>query len=307
MNDLHELLEDAVADVEPADRLAEIQARTSGPAHAARPWWWAAAGVVAATAATVAAFAVLGGDGGSDTSHHHDDHLATSPTETQLVAAYFVGPSAGGDRLFREFDEVSAGDPLDAALDRIQRPADDPDYRTPWPRGSFETARLDDGTIVVEVGDGNRVDPQPDRLPVQQLVYTLQAAAGHRLPVQLVRSGEPVGDPVTAEPQLDVLNPVSISDPAEGTAYSGTFTARGRASSFEATVPWELRDEAGRVVLKGSATASGWLDRLYPWSARIDVSELPDGFYTFVAMTDDPTGGTEGSGPASDTRTIIVR
>jgi hypothetical protein len=36
------------------------------------------------------------------------------------------------------------------------------------------------------------------------------------------------------------------------------------------------------------------------------VSGLPDGYYTFVATTDDASGG-EGRGPDVDTRTIIVR
>ena len=52
---------------------------------------------------------------------------------------------------------------------------------------------------------------------------------------------------------------------------------------------------------------AGWIERLYPWEVEVDVSGLPFGHYTFVALTDDPSGGTEGFGPASDTRTIIVR
>ncbi len=49
------------------------------------------------------------------------------------------------------------------------------------------------------------------------------------------------------------------------------------------------------------------MDRLYEWETEpIDVSALPSGRYTFVAMTSDPSGGAEGFGPTSDTRTIIV-
>ncbi len=62
----------------------------------------------------------------------------------------------------------------------------------------------------------------------------------------------------------------------------------------------------GAVVLTYSAMAKGWEGRLYPWQAEIDVSGLAPGTYTFVAMTDDPTGGAEGGGPTSDTRTIVV-
>jgi len=116
----------------------------------------------------------------------------------------------------------------------------------------------------------------------------------------------PTAGPVVREPELDVLSLVSVSDPAEGQVVDGTFTARGRASSFEATVPWQIsRDDD--VVLDGFATAEGWVDGLYPWETEIDVSGLGPGAYTFEARTDDPSGGAEGAGPYSDTRTIVVR
>ena len=76
----------------------------------------------------------------SDDHDDHDDHVA-SPSDTQLVPAYFVGDTPRGDRLFREFDEVPVGDPLQAALDRIERPPSDPDYRTPWTTTSFGDRR----------------------------------------------------------------------------------------------------------------------------------------------------------------------
>jgi len=70
-------------------------------------------------------------------------------------------------------------------------------------------------------------------------------------------------------------------------------------------VPWEVRDGSGKKVLDGFATAEGWGDRLYPWESQVDVSGLSPGTYTFVAMTDDPSGG-EGAGPTEDTKTIII-
>ena len=36
------------------------------------------------------------------------------------------------------------------------------------------------------------------------------------------------------------------------------------------------------------------------------MSTLEPGTYTFVAMTADASGGTEGPGPYVDTRTIVV-
>jgi hypothetical protein len=300
--DLGDLLHHAVDDIEPVDRIDAIRARTAhSTARAARPWFYAAGGTVLATAAAVAAFAVLGGgpptadEGPADHGHEAD---------TVLVPAYFIGDTPRGERLFREFDTVAGSDALQGALDRIQRPPSDPDYVTAWAQGSFDSAQVSGDTIEVEVGS---VDVDTSALAAQQLVYTLQGAIGQRLPVQLVRDGEPTGAPLTAQPQNDVLNLVSISDPAEGEAYHGSFTARGRANSFEATVHWEIQTEGGRVVREGFATASGWMDRLYPWETEIDLTGLRYGFYTFVVRQDDPSGGAEGSQPAVDTRTIIVR
>ncbi len=304
--DLGRLLRDAVDDIEPVDRIDAIRARTAhSPARAARPWFYAAGGTALATAAAVTAFAVLGGNPpttGEGPAHH--EHA----TATVLVPAYYLGETADGWRLFREFDPVVGDDPAAAALERLQRPALDPDYESPWPQGSFESARLADGVIEVELGDAAPdLDHPAGDLVDQQVVYTLQGTLHTQAPVQFVRDGEAVGAPIDSRPQNDVLNLVSISDPAEGQGYHGSFTARGRANSFEATVHWELQDESGTVVRDGVATAAGWTDKLYPWQTEIDLTGLPSGSYTFVVREDDPSGGAEGSHPAVDTRTIVVR
>jgi hypothetical protein len=294
---LAELLHDAVADVEPADRIHEIRERTANPARsAARPWLYAAGATVLATAATVTAFAVLGNEPTRDAapSHGHE-------AETFLVPAYFIGDTPQGERLYREFDEVEGHDELEAALARIGQPAADPDYRTAWGPESFESVTLREGSIDVEF-DHWMADP--DELSLQQVVYTLQGTLQSTLPVRFLQDGEPLMT-VDALPQLDVLSLVSISDPAERNSYEGSFIARGRASSYEANVPWEIRD-GDTVVKHGFATAEGWMDRLYEWKTDVDLTGIAPGVYTFVAMTDDPSAG-EGAGPFTDTRTITVR
>lgn len=309
---ISDLLHEAVDGIEPADRIAEIRSRTADPARsAARPWFYAAGAAALATAATVAAFAVLDDDSAPDVgpSHHAHEH------DTVLVAAYFVGDTPQGERLFREFDEVEGADELAAALERIQQPATDPDYRTVWKSGSFESVALNDeeGTIDVEIGPAPAEDivTLAGELPVQQVIYTVRGALamqgdlGSDWPLRFVQDGEPVLT-IDALPQNDVLSQVSISDPAEGAAYEGSFIARGRANSFEATVPWEIRD-GDTVVADGFATAAGFGDRLYEWETEVDLSGIAPGEYTFVAMTSDPSGGAEGAGPFVDTRTIVVR
>ncbi len=321
-NELRELLGDAVADVQPRHHLDDIRHRTMVPGR--RPSFAATGAVVVAAAAAVTLFAVFA---------LNDDNasldVATNPTpdsaeaiDTQAVPAYFIGETPDGLRLYREFVNVDAGIPkLEAALSLLESGAADPDYRTGWAPGSFEGASVQGDIVYVDLARAALHDRPPGMsraeagLAIEQVIYTVQAAVQKgRLPVQFRIDGNPTdqtlgaftSEPLAESPQLDVLALVSISEPAEGTTVSGSFTAKGVASSFEATVPWQVRDARGSVVLTYSATAKGWEGKLYPWQAEIDVSGLTPGTYTFVAMTDDPTGGAEGGGPTSDTRTIVV-
>ena len=127
---LSDLLHDVVDGVDPADRLAEIRARTASSRTRTARRWYAAGGAALATAAAVTAFAVVSPDSPDRAGP------ATPTTDTQLVAVYFIGDTPDGPRLYREFDRVPAGDPLQGALGRIQQPPADPDYRTAWRPGS---------------------------------------------------------------------------------------------------------------------------------------------------------------------------
>jgi len=245
----------------------------------------------------------------------------TSAPDTVTVPIYFTGETPQGTRLFREFRKVEADNPLEEAVAvMIAGDALDPDYGTLWPSGGFESVTFSEGAgaIVVQVKDDGWNTPadgmskQEAKLAVQQLVYTVQGIQQERLPV-LVQLG---ADPVTlfgidtegglkAAKQLDVLAFMNVTTPEEGQPVSGSFTATGVGSSFEATVLWEVRDESGAAVLEGFTTAEGWMDKLYPWEAEVDVSSLGPGNYTFAAMTDDPSDG-EGAGPTEDTKTILI-
>ena len=313
-DDLGSLLDDAVAGVEPADRLDRIRARTSAPPRRLRPLTVGLASL--ATAAVVVGGVVLGqrlvGPGTPD-----EPPVAT-PADVP-VAVYYQGSTPQGLRLYRSF-ELAADDTLTTALGLLSDEPSDPDYRSPWPGGALEAGVVVDGVIEVTLAADADLDDGPAggdaALAVQQVVYTAQAAVQERLPVRFVRDGAPVEEvlgvdtsaPVTQAPQLETLALVNITDPAEGQVVDGgSFLAEGVASSFEANVPWEVRDDAGAVVSSGFATAEGYLDRLHPWRTEIDVSDLAPGRYTFAASTSDPSGGAEGAGPTTDTRTVVVR
>ena len=251
------------------------------------------------------------------------DPASTTPEspsgEATTVPVYFVGDAPLGLRLFREFQDAQGEPGLAAARLLVAGDSDDPDYRTLLEGLTVTDVTAGDGTIdVTATADGLEERPsgmsaKDAEVAVQSLVYTVQGALGSRDPVRLVGDDAPtrllgvdVSTPVAAADQLDVLNLVSITSPAEDETVSGTFTAEGLSSSFEATTPWEVRDSSGAVVLDGSTTAEGWMDRLYPWEAEVDVSSLAPGDYVFAALTDDPSGGGEGAGASEDTRTVTV-
>ncbi|MFC4783626.1 Gmad2 immunoglobulin-like domain-containing protein [Nocardioides sp. MAHUQ-72] len=341
---LSELLSDAVSDVEPREALDSIRNRTKvTPMSARRPWTYAVGGAVVATAVVVGAIAVAGDQlgltgSGDDTpaASQHPRHTrgearasespspdssassepsasASPSTPTRsTMAAYYLGGTPQGPRLFREFDQVEAADPVQGALALLTAQPHDPDYQTPWHPGDFSGGTEGEEFVDIEVSDAlaerpSGMSPQAAGVAVQQVVYTVQAAVQSRKPVRFsvdTLLGVDTTEPVTNADPLDTLSLVSVSDPEEGSTVSGSFTASGVASSFEATVPWEVR-RGDTVVTKGSAMADGWMDKLYPWQSKVDVSDLAPGEYTFVAMTDDPSGG-EGPGPFVDTRTIVV-
>lgn len=262
-------------------------------------------------------------------SPSESDPTSAPPTETgepadqATVPVYFVGETPQGPRLYREFRQVEADNPLEEAA-ALLTAGDvlDEDYRTLFPGGQFESVTLDEGAGIISatVPDDGWTTLAPDmskaeaRLAAASLVYTLQGVAQQRMPVQVMLGADPVPlfgvDTRTAgkpRQELTTLALVNVTTPEQGAKVSGSFTASGVASSFEATVPWQIREGGpdGKVVKKGFATAEGWIDKLYPFETEVDVSGLAPGDYSFVAMTDDPSGG-EGGGPTEDSKTITV-
>ena len=239
--------------------------------------------------------------------------------ETVTVPVYFVGDTGRGPRLFREFRAVPADNPLEeAAALVVAGDTLDPDYRTLWPAVDVAAVYDADPVIGVEIaGDGFTERPdgmskRAARLAIQQLVYTLQGVQQERAPVLFKRTGSqslfglPSDVEHTNAKQINVSSMVNVTAPEQGGVTTGdTLEASGVGNSFEATIVWEIR-RGDEVVLDGFATAEGWGDKLYPWETSIDVSGLEPGDYTFIARTDDPSGGAEGSGPDEDTKDFTL-
>lgn len=320
--DLRALLADAVADVEPDERLGEIRARVAAPRRT--PWVAVGGAALAVAASVVVAVGVRSPQVEPGPASPSPSALPTSPDMSGTVvepptAAYYLGDTPRGVRLFREWHRAAPGTAAPTVAETLTTAPRDPDYRTPWPTGSISSVSVPEPdvaqVVLADAGLAARPAGMRDdeaRLALQQVVYTTRAALGDSYAVRFVVGVRPATtvlgipvDLVAAEPELDVRAAVNISDPDEGRVVADHFTARGVANSPEATVPWRLLDADSVVVAEGFATATGSMDRLYPWRTRVDVSGLPPGRYTFAAATADHSDG-EGPGPDVDTRTVVV-
>lgn len=309
--DLRVTLSEAAEGVEPGDRLVAIRQRTRRTARRRRSWW--VCGGAALVAASAVAVAVVAGppspQRATDPAAPPTSPPSPTPSPAEPRTAYpvhYVGPGPSGPDapeavLYRE--QVEAASPLDA----LMTAPSDPDYRTLWPAGSLVSYVVGDAEIEVVVTTGA---PVTDELARQQLVYTLQAVERSNLPVAMTyETIEPLLAPITRAPDLDVLSHMSIDEPAEGSTYASgeSFVVTGRGNSFEASGQCALETGDGTVVDAYLAQMDGWIEpRLYPWELEVDLSDVPPGTYTLRCITDDPTGGTEGRGTDSDTRTVIV-
>jgi hypothetical protein len=347
MNDerLRRLLGDAVSDIEPADRLEELRTSVRPRARVvhhlrARPWY-AAAGIVAAVICLVASITSIasnkssepgfGSQGGSsvptiiatDTAEPSPTIASGEPADGLLV--YYLGAGPRGDVLFPE-TVPAGGDRYRAAVTALMTGPRDPDYRTEWGPGSIISAGLKHGVVEVELGAMRARRPHAmsartaDEI-VQQAIWTFRAASGrHDTTVQFLRHGKPAGSvlgvaadhPLEPGRPLEVLSMMSISSPAQGQEVTrGRFVVTGTNNGPEGTVNVRLVRSTGtgdEVVLNEHGTALGsGEDRMYGWSVPIDTTDLSPGTYTLVASNDDLSGGGEGFGPATDTRTIVLR
>lgn len=311
-----------------------------------RPWTYAFTGALLAAAVIVAVFLIGGLPGGSDDpTPVADDSPTAEPTKDkptrepsqatesatptkspedpgteEVTAVYYVGDTRGGPRLFREFQSATGIDAYARALALLQSSPVDPDYFRLWPDGSLTEATYDGDVIRVSIRDASLraiptdVDEARAQAAVESVIYTLQGAAQKRAPVQFMLDGNPVdqvygvptAEPLANGPLLETLNQMSVISPEQGATVGDSLEISGVASSFEANVLWQII-RAGKVVDDGFVTAEGWMEeKLFPWSDTVEVSKLAPGVYTFVASTDDPSGGAEGNGAATDTKNFTI-
>jgi hypothetical protein len=256
----------------------------------------------------------------------------------RAVPVYYAGDTPSGLRLYREFHSLpgvsggSAGDVVgadSAAKAAVSHTPLDPDYRNLWPEGTVaDVSDAGDQLIVnlVAPGGGATLHDRPAsmtqeeaQMAIQQVIYSVQAAFGKgRVPVQFLLDekhsdqvlGTPTSEPLAAGDALKTLSLVNLTSPEEGAAISSDqLEVSGVSNSFEANVIIRLqRYEGTYIAFQKPLTADGWMgEKLFPFSGSFDISKVQPGKYILMAMTDDPSGGAEGTGPFSDTKIITIK
>ena len=156
--------------------------------------------------------------------------------------------------------------------------AQDPDHSTPFPatttinsvRIANTVATVDWSADVLTANAGG----QTEALGIQSIVYTLTefpTITKVRFTVEGKTSGTAsngrsiedfwgheglAGQPWDRDPQIEMLAPITLWTPLDGSRSDGTLRLTGEASTFEANVGIILRDASGKVVKQTSTTAS---------------------------------------------------
>lgn len=235
-------------------------------------------------------------------------------TPTSLPV-YFVGPIGdrkGTDKLFREFlpgslpRGASAAQRAKAALALAvggYPGGSSPGYLRPWAGQTVGDVTVTDRTITVALANGGAsgLSAEPQRLAVQELVWTAQAAVGKgTIPVRFTvadGSGALFGRFPTSQaynrPGKDQLfqdlAPVWVTAPGRGQVLPASKPVRvqGQAIVFEAALSWELtrgqtQVKAGHTTATAGAPAQG--------SYTVDLGLLTPGDYSVrvfeVSMAD---------------------
>ena len=214
-------------------------------------------------------------------------------------AIYYLHDEGHGPRLYREFHPRPATTEVvrDAVTAMLTVTPYDGDYTSLWPRGAtVRGARVSGTTAYIDLSEAARhasAGSEGEAASLQQLVYTVTAAAPSVRSVQLLVEGRTVetlwGHVDTRRPMVrraaaEILGPVWLLVPR--TLQRGARFG-GEASVFEATVSWEFR-QGGRVVRAGHTNASVGAPGRGPWS---DVVDVPPGDYVLRAFESSAEDG----------------
>ena len=243
---------------------------------------------------------------------------AANPTAaTTQVTIYYL---AAGDRrlyLAPERHQVPRAQAVArAALEElVHGTAQDPDHSTPYPRPSKingvtirdKVATVDWSAEVLTANAG----AETESLGIQSIVYTLtefSSIISVRFTVEGKERGRASngrsiedfwghvglsGQPWVRAPQIEVLAPITLWTPLDGSRSNGTLRLTGEASTFEANVGIVLRDAAGKVVVRTSTTALRGAPQRGPFAKTITFAPPASAqTWTLQVIEDSPEDGS---------------
>lgn len=324
-DDLRQLFADATSDVRPQGSLDDILDRTKKVDPMTRRWFLPVVAAAAVIGLAIGGAVWLSRDSSPSSSTpppagSPSGNPSSGTSTVVAVPVYYLGATAHGTRLYREFhrqpvDECANCLLLASADAAVSGTPDDPDYTNSWPAGTkINSATYDGNVLTIDLHQSDGPVELVDRgaeLAIQQLIYSAQAGLGKgRVPVQLLVDGEhvptilgvPTAEPLAADDELDVLAPVQISSPGNGMKVpAGELKVTGVAAAFEANVVWELMVGGDTVVKNGHATAAECCT-LAPY--EFTITGLEPGTYTLVVHDEDMSG--EGRPVNQDTKEFTV-
>jgi germination protein M len=172
-----------------------------------------------------------------------------------------------------------------------------PGSRRPFPQGvRLLGVDLEEGTATVDLsGEAFRGwDGPARRWPLQALVHTVtQFPTVKRVAVRV--EGRPLGRPLVRDPAVP-LAPIALAEPVPEAVVKGDrLVVTGEAGVYEATVSLRLRDDAGRVMAQGYATAATGAPGRGPFSGALSFTPpaSPHG-WTLEAFEVNPENGEVG-------------
>lgn len=221
----------------------------------------------------------------------------------KTYAQYWVGDTARGFRLYREFVRLElTPDPIATALKALLAGSPkDTDYVSLWPKETkINSVVVVGSTATVDLTLGKmNVGSEAESLAIAQLVWTATAADTAVKKIALTVDGKIVESiaghvdatkPFTRGLTYEVLAPVWITSPEEGAQVSAVgFKLSGMASTFEANVAWKVFQN-GKLVKQGSTLAAEAAPAWKPWS--VSIPSLVPGKYMFIAMEYSPKDGS---------------
>lgn len=242
---------------------------------------------------------------------------ATATTAATQVTIYYLASGPARPYLAPERHRVPRTQAVArAALEElVHGTAQDPDHSTPFPRASKVNSVTIRGKVATvdwsaEVLTAN-AGAETESLGIQSVVYTLtefSSIASVRFTVDgkergTASNGRAIEDfwghvglseqPWSRAPQIEVLAPITLWTPLDGSRSTGTLRLTGEASTFEANVGIVLRDEAGRVVEQTSVTALRGAPQRGPFAATLAfVPPASAQIWTLEVIEDSPEDGS---------------